>query len=154
MKKLIIFIFVLLLTNMSITEVEAKDNPTQEEILEYISINYADYPYDIDDILPPLIWTESRYISDVVSKDGKTIGLTQINPNFHEIEDPYDYKQNIKCCADYLVEKIDNGYSKELALMCWNCGETRAKDLYDQGITTRYARKILSAAKEHEIDAK
>lgn len=141
---LIIFIFALAIPVYA-------ETVSQDDIVNYIHEEYNSYPYDIQYILPPLIYRESRFKTDVVSADGKCKGLTQLNPNFHEIKDPFDYKENIKVCADYLKEKIDEYDSPELALMCWNCGEQKALGLYKQGITTKYAKSILNLSKERRI---
>lgn len=124
---------------------------SQDEITDYIHEEFNSYPYDIEHILKPLIYRESRFNVNAVSQDGKCKGLTQVNPNFHEIEDPFDYRENIKVCADYLKEKIDEYGSPAFALMCWNCGEQKALELKKQNITTKYAKNILKLSKERRI---
>lgn len=155
MKKILYFQSILIdciiFITLSTSNVFANTITTQEEILNYIHEEYNNSPYNMEYILPPLIYRESRFIPTVVSPNGKYKGLTQLNPAYYDIQDPFDYKQNIDCCADYLTEKIAEYGSVELALMCWNAGENKALELYSNEIISDYAKDIVDLANKRRI---
>lgn len=79
-------------------------------------------------------------------------GLMQINAINHKENtdylDPYDnVEQGIKA-----LHKLAKKYNEaDLVLMCWNCGETGARKLWEQGIySTEYSRKVLETKLEYE----
>ena len=62
--------------------------------------------------------------------------------------DPYDnVEQGIKA-----LHRLTGEYNEaDLVAMCWNCGETGARKLWEQGIySTEYSRKILAKKLEYE----
>lgn len=146
MNKIKTFILILIMMIIFIPVNTYAADVTEEEIREYIMDQYQYHPYGIPYILQALIYKESRFDEKAVSKDGKNIGLTQLNPHFHPCDDPKDYRLNINTCGLYIYSKMQEGYEPEFVLMCWNCGEEKAKKLYEQGIITSYAKTILKNA--------
>lgn len=124
---------------------------SKNDIIAYTHEKYHDKPYNIEYIVLNVIFKESRFKPHVVSADGRCKGLTQINPSFHDIDDPFDYKQNINCCALYLIQKIEEYDSPPLALMCWNMGEEKALNYYNKYGSSKYAKDILKYSNEKEV---
>lgn len=100
-------------------------------------------------VLFAMMYTESRFKADAVNDAGDT-GLLQINNRYAaaygatDLTDPY---QNIRVgtsiLAGYLKKYPD---SLEKALMAYNCGPTRAAELWAEGITsTQYTEEVKAA---------
>ena len=124
---------------------------SQDEIVAYTHETLQSAPYNMEYIILNVIFKESRFKPDAVSVDGRCKGLTQINPSFHDIDDPFNYKENIDCCASYLEQKIEEYDSPPLALMCWNMGEDKALNYYNKYGSSKYAKDILKYSNEKEV---
>ena len=108
-------------------------------------------------LLMAIMWKESRYTPDVVSRGGD-YGLMQINKRNHEwltetlgLDDITDPKQNIEAGAYVLwmlYEKYDG--NTHMALMSYNMGEGNARKLWNQGVyESNYSRSVI--AKQEEL---
>lgn len=102
-------------------------------------------------VIEAMCYEESRF--DPTAAVGKCVGLCQVSTYYHAdrakelgVEDFYDPYSSILLCADYMEELMDKYGNLELALMCYNCGEKRALELYEQGIISKYAKTIVSNA--------
>ncbi len=108
-----------------------------------------------------LIEKESGYQWDAESPDGSCKGYAMINDKWHQermqkfgVEDIYDPYGNLKVAVDYLSELFIEYHDADVVLMCYNCGESGARSLMEDGIySTDYAEKILAREAEisHEI---
>ncbi len=104
-----------------------------------------------------LIETESGYQWDAESPDGSCKGYAMINDKWHQermrrlgVEDIYDPYGNLKVSVDFLAELFIKYHDASMVLMCYNCGESTAEKLLEDGIySTAYSEKIL--AREAEI---
>lgn len=125
------------------------DIPLSEELQDYIFITSSEYNVPVELILA-LIHTESNFNSKIISSTND-YGLCQINKINHEwlskelgVTDFLDEKQNILCGIFMLSEKLKiTNNDVNLALMCYNCGDTGAKKLWKKGIySTIYSEKV------------
>lgn len=109
-------------------------------------------------LLMSLVYEESKGNPD--AKNGKHIGLTQINPKYfkhaikelglNDLTDPY---QNMKLCA-YTLSNWFEIYSDEdvyLILEMWNKGEQRALIQHRKDKPSKYAKRIADRAEEWTI---
>ena len=95
-----------------------------------------------------MMYTESRFKADAVNDAGDT-GLLQINSRYAaaygatDLTDPF---QNIRIgtviLAGYLKKYPD---SLEKALMAYNCGPTRAAELWEGVTSTQYTETVKAA---------
>ena len=97
------------------------------------------------EFIEALAYQESRYQADVVSADGKYIGLCQINPGCHKkrmdklgIDDLTDVDGNIAVACDYLAELFEQYEGDvDVVVMAYN-GDSSWKN----GHTSKYAKEI------------
>ena len=100
-----------------------------------------------------LMESESSFIEDAVSKDGKDIGLFQIRASVWEdyfIEkdlDIYEPTENIECGLLILKDLMDK-YPVEMALQCYKCGESRGIELESFGIRLDVINEIIERQNE------
>ncbi len=98
-----------------------------------------------------LIEAESGYKWDSSSHDGTCKGYCMIADKWHYdrmerlgVNDIYNPYQNISVSVDYIVELFEKYQEVHQVLMCYNCGESRAKEMWSDGIAdTSYSRKIV-----------
>lgn len=106
---------------------------------------------------------ESNFDEKAYNPISKCIGLMQINPinipelykilRIQDLENPYD---NIDSGV-YLLQKCFKQSKGNInyALMIYNCGANKAKQLWDEGVTeTDYTRKVLEAKENLKIKEK
>ena len=127
------------------------DIPLTQDIQEYLFKICNEYSVPIP-LLLAVIETESGFNIDSISSTDD-YGLCQINIINHEhlsevlgITNIMDPKQNILCSVYILSGHLNytNG-DIQLALMCYNCGQGGAQNLWNQGIyTTDYVDKVMS----------
>ena len=127
------------------------DVPLTEELQDYIFDLSEEYGVPAE-VVFAVIKTESSYRPNTVGKAGEK-GLMKIHPvNFEQLEETLgitdftDPKQNI-LCGVYMLSKLYAKYDTTTeVLMCYNCGERGAKNLWKKGITkTAYTEKINTA---------
>lgn len=103
-----------------------------------------------------LIEAESGYQWDNSSPDGSCKGYCMISDKWHQermqrlgVTDIYNPYQNIAVSVDYLIELFEKYGEVHEVLMCYNCGESRAKEMWQDGIeSTSYSRKIVEREAE------
>ena len=124
--------------------------PLSKELQDYIFITSSEYNVPVELILA-LIHTESNFNSKAISNTND-YGLCQINKVNHKwlseklgVTNFLDEKQNILCGIFMLSEKLKiTNNDINLALMCYNCGDTGAKKLWNKDIySTTYSKKVL-----------
>ena len=100
-----------------------------------------------------LMESESTFRKNVVSKDGKDIGLFQIRSTVWEAYfnkkgiDIYDPKGNIEAGL-LIIKPLLDKYTEELALQCYKCGEKRGLELMNEGTVLSSISKILERRDE------
>jgi soluble lytic murein transglycosylase-like protein len=117
----------------------------------YTCCVYVGQQYDIDPILlMAFAKTESNYDIYAVGTSNDC-GLCQIVPKWSKdriaklnITDIFDPIQNLTLCADILADyKQDRyGYDQRYVSMAYNMGCTKAKELYESGVVSSYAKHI------------
>lgn len=124
------------------------DVPLSNELQDFIG-KLAD-EYDVpSEVVVAIIKCESDFDRNAVGGEGE-MGLMQIHPcntwQLYEelgVSDLFDPQENI-WSGIYLLSKVFHKYdTTAMALMCYNCGENRANQLFAQGIyETSYTRDI------------
>lgn len=105
------------------------------------------------EFIEALAYQESRYKADVVSADGKYIGLCQINPNCHKkrmdklgVDDLTDIDGNIAVACDYLAELFEQYEGDvDVIVMCYNGDYS-----WQRGNISNYAKEILERSADYE----
>lgn len=105
------------------------------------------------EFIEALAYQESRYHADVVSADGKYIGLCQISPACHKkrmeklgVDDLTDVDGNIAVACDYLAELFEQYEGDvDVVVMCYN-GDYSWK----RGNVSNYAKEIVERSAELE----
>ena len=131
------------------------DIDLEGELQEYVITKAKKASVDPELVLA-VMSVESSY-RNIVSDDGQDFGLMQINKVNHKwlsegygITDIMDPKQNIDAGIVFLAEynkKYDELYK---ILMSYNCGESRAKELWGLGLkdtNVGYVKKVKKALK-------
>lgn len=129
---------------------EPWDIPLSDDLQQYIYSLCEEYNISYA-IVVAMIDVESSFDSKVVSGTGD-YGLMQINAINHKEDmdylNPYDNVEHGIKALNRLAKKYNEA---DLVAMCWNCGETGARKLWEQGIySTEYSRKILAKKLEYE----
>lgn len=134
------------------------DVPLSDELQQYAQDLCRKYDFPRYDIIIALIDIESSYRSDVISKTND-YGYMQINACNHEwLQEQFgtldftNAEDNL-LCGIYMLDRLYDKYSDiGLALMAYNCGESGAKKLWDNGIySTKYSLNVQQRAKELKI---
>lgn len=131
------------------------DIPLSDELQEWAQDLCREYDFPHYDIIIALIEHESSFRETVISATND-YGYMQINQCNHDwlreelgITDFTDGKQNIRCGIHILSDLYHKYEDIGLALMAYNCGESGAANLWEQGIySTNYSRSIVQAATE------
>ena len=108
-----------------------------------------------------VIQQESGWDGAAVNYDGTCFGLMQIHQvNFPALRDKLgltdllDPRQNAEAGICMLSEYLEKYLDYQMALMCYNCGETAARRLWEQGCySTAYSRSVLAAMERLEWEA-
>lgn len=111
------------------------------------------YP-DLDpSIVKSVIFYESNYNIKAENYDGSCVGLMQVSTYWNKqraedlgVNDFFDPVFNIRLGCDILNEFYQKTGSWELTLMLYNMNHSDAVRLYEQGIVSEYATKVLSRA--------
>lgn len=154
-----------------IEEPEQIQEEPVEEIIEIVEeepeVRYFDVPLDeslqdlifelceergIDPaIIIAMIEKESRFRADIKGDKGRSYGLMQIQPRYHQdradrlgcpdLMNPY---HNVTVGIDLLGDLIESGGSIEWALMAYNGGASYANKKASKGIVSDYAKEVIS----------
>ena len=111
------------------------------------------------DIIIEMIEKESNYKADAIGDDGKSFGLMQIQPKWHQeridrlgctnLLDPF---QNVTVGIDYVAELKDKNNDLYWVLMAYNAGPDKATEWFNNGIYSDYAIEIVERASELEAE--
>lgn len=108
------------------------------------------------ELLESIAYEESRYTADAKSKDGSRLGLMQIHKASHkqriknlEIKDLYNIDDNVQVATDYLAELFEEYEEVSTVLMIYH-GEKDAVRKSEQGIVSKYAKKVLKRSEALE----
>lgn len=137
-------------------EPEQTEEPAREYYDVPLSEEMQDYIFELEEkynvpsaVIIAVIDKESRYNPGAVGGLGEQ-GYMQINPCNNEwlskelgVSDFFDPEQNIECGTYILSMMLEKYGTVNKALMCYNCGEGGASNLWKKGVTeTDYCRAI------------
>ena len=99
---------------------------------------------------------ESKFDSGAVGDDGQSFGYMQVMKKWHVdrmeklgVTDLQDPEANILVAVDYLSELYQKFGDMTSALMAYNCGPTKAKELLEDGIhQTGYTKEVMQYSEE------
>lgn len=124
----------------------------EEKIDMYVDYICEGYPVD-PNLVKSIIFYESTYNS--FARNGQCVGLMQINTYYHSrrakelgISDLYSPYGNILVGVDYLSVLFKIYKDPALVLMVYNMGDEAAINLYNKGVISEYASKVLKRAEE------
>lgn len=131
------------------TNVSAKETITIPDDVREYCIKYAE-EYELSPyLLMSICWQETRCRANLENAGCK--GMCQISEKYHKSEmelldlnDLFDAEQNIQLCAYIIKQLSDKNDDEYYILMCYNCGSSRGKKLYKQGIRTKYAKTVIT----------
>lgn len=137
------------------------DVPLNEDIQQFIIVEAQAHGID-PAIIISMIYHESTYNADAVGDNGNSLGLMQVNPQWHSARmselsctDLFDPYQNITVGIDYLAELRDsyNG-NIEMALVAYNLGPTGAdRHFFSKGnYSSQYSRYVLATAEKLKME--
>lgn len=131
------------------------DVPLSAELQLHIRDLCGRYNVDMPLVLA-VIGQESNYKAGAVGDGGNSIGLMQIQPQYHQarmdklgVDDLLDPHQNVTVGIDLLAELIEHGGEK-WAVMAYNAGAVAADNYMAIGITTDYAAGVMKLREEIE----
>lgn len=114
-------------------------------------------------LLLAVMFKESSYQTDAVNASGTCWGLMQVNQiNFEWLQEELaeygvtdiqnDPEDNIMAGAFLLGNLLDKYEDENKALMCYNCGESGAKNQWEQGwYSSPYSRGVIQYADELDV---
>lgn len=134
------------------------DIPLSQELQIWL----IDYCKDIH-INPYMIMAmcerESQYKADAVGDSGRSLGIMQIQPKWHEwrmdklgCTDLMDARHNMMVGIDILMDLYSKCNDTAWVLMAYNGGEAYANRNYNAGNISEYARYIMTRTEEMESD--
>lgn len=135
----------------------AEANGVPDEIRGYAEEIGSEYGI-CPELLESIAYWESRFDPTAVSKNGKYIGLMQVNPKIHKsrmerlgVDDLTDPKGCMRVAADYLLELFEENEDAGTVLMKYNgVNKGRIGRYEETGDMTKYAEKILTLSAVYE----
>lgn len=132
------------------------DVPLEEKLQDHIFALCDESGID-PAIVVAIIDRESKFTADAIGDRGRSYGLMQIQPRWHEarmeklgVTDLLDPYQNVTVGIDILGELVDSGRSIEESLMIYNGGYALANKHKEAGTLSDYATYVLNYASELE----
>ena len=162
------------------TETETEIEATSEEVIETVATTteqnegYLDVPLSEDlqsyifelcyekgidpDIVIAVIKKESNFDSSIIGDNGRSYGLMQVQPRWHQermnelgctdLLNPYD---NVTVGIDILADLYMSGNSTEWVLMAYNGGVSYANNNTLNGVVSDYVYIVLQTSKNLNI---
>lgn len=135
--------------------------PLNDDLQNYI-YEQCGYDDDLYCLMIAVIEKESSFIEDAVSADGHDHGLMQLRDSYYDawmeryqVSDPTEPYDNVTVGIALLKGYLDKYKYKNLALMCYNCGESGAKKLWKkEKYSTDYTDEVLSNYKSYLSEVK
>lgn len=130
------------------------DVPLEPELQDYINQLCDDYNVDMPLVLA-VIGQESNYNAGALGDDGNSIGLMQIQPQYHQqrmdrlgVTDLLDPYQNVTVGIDLLAELINENKGAEWAVTAYNAGAGTADYHKTIGTRTEYVEGVMKLMEE------
>jgi len=141
---------------LEVEKIEKDEKPAAVQEHEYIAIEEIPLDADLQEYMQGLceenhlsfafalmvMESESQYDPEAVGDEGRSIGYFQINQiNWERMAEQYGYdvhkpRDNIASGIAILTELFEKYEDPYMVLLSYKCGESRGKDLFDQGIYT------------------
>lgn len=155
-------------------EVEIIESPVAEPIEEVVEVQKVWDDIKLTKLEQTVLWnkceelhlnywlilalceSESSFIPDAVGDSGNSIGYMQINKcNWDRMNDEYNLDvhepiDNLVCGAVIIRELLDKYETITQVIMSYKCGESRAKELLEQGVVLSSVETIVNRAIELE----
>lgn len=94
-----------------------------------------------------LMFHESTF--NELAENGNCKGILQINTSCHDINNPFDFYENVEVGVRYLDDLFRQYEEVDLVLGIWH-GESKAFENYESGEISKYVREVLSLSAEYE----
>ena len=134
------------------------DIPMPQELQMWI-IDYCKEKHISPYLIMAMCERESQYNADAIGDNGRSFGLMQIQPRWHQdrmdklgCDNLLDPQQNILLGIDILLELFNKRDDVAWVLMAYNGGEAYANRNYNAGNISEYARYIMTRAEEMESE--
>lgn len=134
------------------------DIPMPQELQMWI-IDYCNEKHISPYLIMAMCERESQYNASAVGDNGRSFGLMQIQPKWHQdrmdklgCDNLLDPRQNIMVGIDILLDLFSRCDDVAWVLMAYNGGEAYANRNYDAGNISEYARYIMARAEEMESE--
>lgn len=133
-------------------EMQYYNVPLSKELQEYIAEICTQYDSVSLPLVLAIIQRETNYDADAIGDNGNSLGLMQIQPQWHEsrmerlgVTDLLNPYENVTVGIDILAECIGKYNTLEEALTVYNAGPSGAEELYfSKGIkANEYALAII-----------
>ena len=139
-------------TTEPIEEAKYFDVPLEEDLQNYI-FKLCDENSIDPALVIAMIYRESSYNPALIGDNGKSFGLMQIQPKWHQwrmdklncpdLLNPY---QNVTVGIDFLSELFNRGKSLDWVLMAYNGGPSYADEKAAAGEVSDYVKRVLQYA--------
>ena len=157
MKKAIIVAAIMLFFSVPMIVMATED----ESVPEWIAVlaeEIGEETYVCPEVLESIAFEESRFKPEAVSKNGKYIGLCQINPRWQGermerlgVTDLKDARQNLMVAADYLKTLFEEYEDTGTVLMIYAGYSKESIRRYEEtGKLTGYVARVLERAERYE----
>ena len=156
-KPILTVAFIIATVVFNLLSLKANANGVPDDIREYAEEIGAEYGI-CPELLESIAYWESRFDPNAVSKNGKYIGLMQVNPKIHAdrmkklgVDDLTDPKGCMRVAADYLLELFEEHEDAGTVLMAYSgTNKGRINQYEETGDMTKYAEKILTLSAVYE----
>lgn len=136
--------------------VPAADEPLPADLMRHTRSVCDTYGVDVSLALA-VMSVESGFDADAVNYDGTCIGLMQIHTGnaswlLRDADaDIYTADGNITAGVYILAQGLERYGDRHRAVMAYNCGDSRARELWDSGTrSTGYSRKVMAAVEGYD----
>lgn len=109
------------------------------------------------ELLEAIAYEESRFTADVVSENGKYVGLMQVNPSIHAermerlgVADLKDPEGAMMVAADYLSELFEEYEDAGSVLMAYGGSGARIGRYEETGELPSYVERVLDRSSNYE----
>ena len=134
------------------------DIPLSQELQIWL-INYCKDIHINPYMIMAMCERESQYNANAVGDSGRSLGIMQIQPKWHELKmdklgctDLMDARQNMMVGIDILMDLYSKCDDVAWVLMAYNGGSAYANRNYNAGNISEYARYIMTRTEEMESD--
>jgi len=156
-KPIVTVAFIIATIVFNALSITAEANGVPDEIRGYAEEIGSEYGI-CPELLESIAYWESRFDPTAVSKNGKYIGLMQVNPKIHAdrmkelgVDDLTDPKGCMRVAADYLLELFEENEDVGIVLLQYSGSNMDRISQYERtGNMTKYVDKVLRLSEVYE----